>query len=450
MSTTGNTEKLAEIAAFVLKKARAHGADAADAIIVESVATSATCRKGALEDIERSEGHDLGLRVFVGKREASVSSSDFAEAHLDTLAERAVAMARVAPEDELSGLADVQELASERPDLDLFDDYEPDAETLRGLAEEAEAAALEVEGITNSLGASASTGISGMVLATTAGFSGHYRASSYSISCSVVAGEGTGMERDYDFSRQLHFDDLMSAADIGRSAADRTIQRLNPRKMATQNVPVIFDPRVSGGLLGHFVSAISGAAIARGTSFLKDSLGEQVFGPSIAVVDDPHRRRGLRSKPFDGEGVTNNPLDLVKDGVLTQWLLDSRTARQLKLKTNGRASRGIGGPPSPSATNLHMAAGEKSPKELMSDIGQGLYVTDLIGMGVNGVTGDYSRGAAGFWIEDGEIAYPVSEITIAGNLKAMFAALEPANDLEFRFGVNAPTVRLEGMTVAGS
>lgn len=450
MNTTGNTGKLAEIAAFALQKAKAHGADAADAIIVESVATSATCRKGALEDIERSEGQDLGLRVFVGKREASVSSSDFSPDHLETLAERAVAMARVAPEDDLGGLADPAHLSTEHADLDLFDGYEPDADSLRRLAEEAEAAALDVKGITNSLGASASTGISGMVLATTAGFSGHYRASSYSISCSVVAGEGTDMERDYDFSRKLHFEDLMAPGDIGRSAAERTMRRLNPRKMATQNVPVVFDPRVSGGLLGHFVGAISGSAITRGTSFLKDSLGKPVFASGIAIVDDPHRRRGMRSKPFDGEGVTNQPLDLVTDGVLTHWLLDSRTARQLKLKTNGRASRSIGGPPSPSSTNLHMAPGEKTPAELISDIGQGLYVTDLIGMGVNGITGDYSRGAAGFWIENGEIAYPVSEITIAGNLKSMFATLEPANDLEFRFGVNAPTVRLEGMTVAGS
>ncbi len=450
MSLSGDNSKLEEIAAAALDRAQAHGADAADAIIVESVATSATCRMGALEDIERSEGRDLGLRVFVGKRQASVSSSDFSPDHLDQLAERAVDMARVAPEDQYAGLAGIDDLAATFPDLDLYDGREIDADTLRAMAGESEAAALEVDGISNSLGASASTGMSGMVLATTKGFAGHYRSSSYGLSCSVVAGEGTAMERDYEFSRKLHFEDLMPAAEVGRTAADRTIRRLNPRKIASQSLPVVYDPRVSGGLLGHFVSAISGAAIARGTSFLKDSLDQKIFADGISIIDDPHRKRGLRSKPFDGEGVTNNRLELVSDGVLTQWLLDTGTARQLDLKTNGRAARGIGGPPSPSATNLHIAPGSRSRDELLGSIEQGIYVTDLIGMGVNGVTGDYSRGAAGFWIENGELAYPVSEITIAGNLKDMYASLTPASDLEFRYGINAPTILIEGMTVAGS
>ncbi len=450
MSLSDDTSKLEEIATAALERAKAHGADAADAIIVESVATSATCRMGALEDIERSEGRDLGLRVFVGQRQASVSSSDFSLEHIDQLAERAVDMARVAPEDRFAGLAAADELASDFPDLDLYDGQEIDADTLRAMAGEAESAALEVEGISNSLGASASTGMSGMVLATTNGFTGHYRSSSYSVSCSVVAGEGTAMERDYEFSRQLHFEDLMSPVEIGQTAADRTIRRLNPRKIASESLPVVYDPRVAGGLLGHFVSAISGAAIARGTSFLKDSLGQKVFADGISIVDNPHRTRGLRSKPFDGEGVANAQLELVADGALTQWLLDTGTARQLDLKTNGRASRGIGGPPSPSATNLHIAPGAKSREDLIGSIDRGVYITDLIGMGVSVVTGDYSRGAAGFLIENGELTDPVSEITIAGNLKDMYANLTPASDLEFRYGINAPTILIEGMTVAGS
>ena len=450
MSLSDDTSKLEEIAAAALERAKAHGADAADAIIVESVATSATCRMGALEDIERSEERDLGLRVFVGRRQASVSSSDFSPDRLDRLAERAVDMARAVPEDRYAGLAAADELASGFPDLDLYDGQAIDADTLLAMAGESEAAALEVEGISNSLGASASAGAGGMVLATTNGFTGGYRSSSYSVSCSVVAGEGTAMERDYEFSRRLHFEDLMAPAEISRTAAQRTIRRLNPRKIASQSLPAVYDPRVAGGLLGHFASAVSGAAIARGTSFLKHSLGRKVFADGIYIVDDPHRARGLRSRPFDGEGVANGQLELVADGILTQWLLDTGTARQLGLKTNGRASREIGGPPSPSATNLHLAPGAASRGKLIGSIDRGVYITDLIGMGVSLVTGDYSQGAAGFMIEDGELADPVSEITIAGNLKDMYANLTPASDLEFRYGVNAPTILIEGMTVAGS
>jgi PmbA protein len=388
--------------------------------------------------------------VFIGKGSASVSSTDFSPARLDQAVERAVAMAKAAPPDRFAGLAGPDRLAGDVPDLDLYDDHVADAATLRSLAEEAEAAALEVAGITNSLGASASAGTGGIVLATSEGFVGAYRSSSFSVSCSVVAGEGTAMERDYDFSHVLHFEALRKPAEIGRSAAEKAVRRLKPRKPATRCLPVVYDPRVAASLLGHLAGAISGSAIARGTSFLKDKLGQAVFARGVSVIDDPHRLRGLRSKPFDGEGVANDRLALVEDGVLQTWLLDSRTARQLGLDTNGRAARGVGSPPSPSATNLYLAPGPVSPEALMADIAEGVYVTDLIGMGVNGVTGDYSRGAAGFWIENGALAYPVSECTIAGNLGAMFAALSAADDLEFRHGTNAPTVRIEGMTVAGS
>jgi PmbA protein len=266
----------------------------------------------------------------------------------------------------------------------------------------------------------------------------------------VIAGEGTAMERDYDYATSRFGKDLEAPDVVGKRAAERAVKRLNPRKAKTQAAPVIFDPRVAPSLLGHFAGAISGAAIARGVSFLKDRLNSEVFRSDIIIVDDPHRRRGLRSKPFDGEGVANGRKVIIENGRLTTWFLDSASARQLGLQTTGHAARGTGGPPSPSPTNLYMAAGAYSPKELMSDVREGFYVTELIGMGVNGVTGDYSRGAAGFWIEKGEIAYPVSEVTIAGNLKEMYLNLTPANDLVFRYGTDAPTLRVDGMTIAGA
>src|SRR5690606_6873154 len=337
------------------------------------------------------------------------------------------------------------------PDLDI-EDKTPSlsAEELAALAAEAEEAALAAKGVTNSGGASAGTGRSTATLVTSAGFAGTYAGTSSSFSCSVLAGEGTAMERDYDYSSMRHKADLEKPANIGRRAGEKAVKRLNPRKVNSQAVPVVYDPRVSGGLIGHFAGAISGSAIARGTSFLKKAMGQRIFPESISIVDDPHMKRGLRSKPFDGEGVANRRMTLVENGVLTTWLLDTATARQLGLQSTGHAARGTGGPPSPSTTNLYMEAGCLTVKELIADIRSGLYITELIGMGVNGVTGDYSRGASGFWIENGEIAYPVSEITVAGNLKDMFLNMTPADDLEFRYGTNAPTIRVEGMTIAGT
>jgi PmbA protein len=265
----------------------------------------------------------------------------------------------------------------------------------------------------------------------------------------AIAGEGTGMERDYDFSSAPHASDLESPEKIGRTAGERAIARLNPRKVTTCKVPVVFDPRVAGTLVSHLAGAVNGASIARKTSFLKDKMGAKLFADGIRIVDDPFRRRGLRSRPFDGEGVKGEVLNLIDDGVLQTWLLDSATARELGLVTNGRASRGVSSAPSPSATNLHMAAGKQSPYELIADIKDGFYVTDLIGSGVNGVTGDYSRGASGFWIENGKRTYAVSEVTIAGHLLDIFRSLTPANNLEFKYGINSPTVRIEGLTVAG-
>lgn len=445
------SETVLDIAAMLVERARKAGAEAAEAIVLEGTSLGVSWRLGKLEDVERSEGRDIGLRVFIGKKQASVSSTDLSEAALGPMIERAIAMARVAPDDPWCGLADPGFLARDWPDLDIEDKTpQPSAEALAAVAAEAEEAALAVPGVTNSSGAGASFGRSGVALVTSGGFAGAYAGTSSSFSCSVLAGEGTTMERDYEFSSKRHAADLEKAKDVGRRAGEKAVRRLGPRKVKSQAVPIVYDPRVSGGLVGHFASAISGSAIARGTSFLKKEMGKPVFAKGISIVDDPHMKRGLRSKPFDGEGVKNRRMPLIEDGVLTTWLLDTATARQLGLETTGHAARGTGGPPSPSTTNLYMEAGCLSVRELIADIKQGLYVTELIGMGINGVTGDYSRGASGFWIENGEIAYPVSEITVAGNLRDMFLNMTPAEDLEFRYGTNAPTIRVEGMTVAGS
>jgi PmbA protein len=440
---------LTTLAQRLVEAARRAGADAADAVAVRGISQGVEVRDGRVEESERSEGDDVGLRVLVGKRQAVVSTNDVGGDGVARLAERAVAMARVAPDDDYVGLADPSLLTREFPDLDLLDPNVPTTVELERRACEAEAAALAVKGVAKSGGASASTGIGGMVLVTSTGFHGAYLRSSQSISATAISGEGTSMERDYDFTAAPHAADLVSPENVGRSAGERTVARSNPRKVETCKVPVVFDPRVSGSLVGHLVGAINGASIARKTSFLKDRLGQQLFASNIRIIDDPLRRRGLRSQPFDAEGVRVRKTALIDQGVLTTWLLDCATARELRLTTTGHAHRGVSSSPSPGSYNLHLEAGEPTPAELISDIRQGFYVTDLIGSGVNGVTGDYSRGASGFWIENGEITYPVSEVTIAGHLLDIFKSMVPANDLSFRYGVNAPTVRIEGLTLGG-
>jgi PmbA protein len=437
-----------DLLADLIARARAAGADAADAVLISGTSLSVQRRLGKTEHVERSEGQDLGLRVFLGRQAAIVSSSTVAPSSFKELAERAVAMARVVPGDPYSGLADTA-APPEPVALDLEDASEPATEALVTRAAAAEDAALAVPGITNSEGAEAGFGRTEVFLVTSAGFVGNLVRTSHSVSAAAIAGAGTGMQRDYDYHSTVHLADLDDPTAIGRSAADRAIARLNPARPSTAKLPVIYDPRVAGGLVGHLAGAINGASVARGTSFLKDKLGQRVFAPGIAIRDDPRRVRGLRSRPFDGEGTPTAARALIDDGVLTTWLLDSRSARQLGLRSTGHAARGTGGPPSPSPTNLYLAAGSLTPAELMADVKLGLYVTELIGMGVNGVTGDYSRGAAGFMIRDGAIAEPVAEITIAGNLLDMFSSLTPANDLRFRRGTDSPTVRVEGMTMAG-
>lgn len=434
----------------LLAKARKAGADAADAVMVDSVSIAHAQRLGEVERLERSEEADLGLRVLVGQRQACVSSSDFSADAIDELVERAVAMARTVPEDPYCGLAEPGQLATSWPDLDSFDASEPSAEDLIARARACEEAARGVEGITNSEGAEANWARANIALAGTNGFRGGYSNSSHSVGCAVLAGEGTAMERDYAFHSTVYGSDLEDPGAVGLRAGERTVKRLNPRRAKTGRYPVVYHPRVANSLLRHLAGAIGGPAVARGTSFLKDRMGDEIFAPGITIVDDPHRPRGLKSKPFDAEGLANKRRKVIEDGKLTTWVLSLSSARQLGLDSTGHASRGTAAPPSPSTTNLYLEPGEASPEELMADIDEGFYVMEMMGMGVNGVTGDYSRGAAGYWIENGKIAYPVSEVTLAGNLKEMFRNMTPASDLEFRYGTDAPTVRVEGMTLAGS
>jgi PmbA protein len=453
MQSLLDQSNLTQHAERLVAAARRAGADQADALAVRSIALSVEVRDGAVEESQRSEGDDLGLRVIVGHKQAVVSTNDLEGSNVDALAERAVAMARAAPDDRFAGLADASQLArdvtQEVASLDLLDPALPDVALLEARAREAEAAGLAVRGVSKSDGASASAYIGGLVLVTSHGFHGATIASRHAVSMTAIAGNGTGMERDYHISSTLHASDLENARAIGRRAGERAVKRLNPRKVTTRRVPIVLDSRVSGSIVGHVASAANGSAIARGTSFLRDKLGEKILPAGIHIVDDPQRPRGLRSRPFDVEGIAGRSRHLVEDGMLKTWILDCATARELGLETTGHAQRGVSSTPSPGASNLHMTVGSKSPDELIADIADGFYVTDMIGMGVNLVTGDYSRGASGFWIEDGECTYPVSEVTIAGHLSEMFASLAPANDLVFRYGTNAPTLRIEGMTVAG-
>lgn len=441
-----------ELACELAELARKKGADAADAICVGSTSLGVSVRNGVTDELERSETTDLGLRVFVGKRSAIISTSTLDRDRFDALVDQALAMAHVLPEDGYAGLPENIPLIGRltENDLDLVDTTEPTAEELLARARTTEEAAHAVDGVTNSAGASATWGRSLVALASSAGVAGYYERTRNSVSMSALAGQGTGMQRDWDFHSTVYLSDLEDPALIGAKAGRNAVARLNPTQPRTGTLPVIYAPRVSNGLLGHLMGAINGAAIARGTSFLKEKMGQRIFASGIRVLDDPHRQRGLRSKPFDGEGVACEPLELVADGVLQHWLLDCRSARQLGLTTNGRASRGTSSPPSPGVSNLYFAPGTVSPAELIADIAEGVYVTEMMGSSINGLTGDYSRGASGFMIRNGQLAEPIAEFTVAGNLLDMFARLQVADDLSFRFGSDAPTIRIDGMSIAGN
>ena len=433
----------------LLADARRSGADAADAILIDRRALSLAWRLGKQETVERAEGVDLGLRVFVGNRQALVSTSDLSADACRALVERAVAMARIVPEDPFCGLAAVDQLARVVVDVDGCEDGEMDVDGLTRRAATAEDAALTVAGVSNSEGAEAAWGLDRFAIAATNGLARSFRRSWHSLSVSVLAGEGTGMERDYDYASAVYGENLTDPMVLGRSAGEKAVERLNPRKIGSAQVPVFYAPRVARTLLGHLTAAINGHSVARGTTFLQGKLGERVFAPGVRIVDDPLRRRGLRSRPVDVEGIAARRFDIVDDGVLTTWMLDLRSARQLGLPPTGHAGRSTASAPAPAVSNVYLEAGDKSPEALIGEAGTGLYITELMGFGVNGITGDYSRGASGFWIEGGALAYPVSEITVSGNLLDMFAALTPADDLDFRYGTDSPTVRIDGMTVAG-
>ena len=426
------------------------GADAADAAAIGSSSEEVQVRLGKLEDVGRSESEEVSLRVFVGQRSASIHATDMSDASLTELASRAVAMAMAAPEDEFAGLAP-QELLAHGPfaELDLEDPAEPSPEHLRHLAEECEDAARAVDGVSNSEGGGAGFGRSSVAMATSNGFSGAYSATSISLSASVVAGTGGQMQRDYDYRTTRHAADLPPASEIGRTAGERSVARLNPGRMISKPMPVVFDPRVGNSLLGHLTGAMSGPSIARRASFLLGRLDDELFPAAIRILEEPHRLRGLRSRPFDGEGLPTTQRALVEHGRLTGWLTNAASARQLGIGLTGHASRGGGGAPGISTSNLVLEAGDVTRAQLIADIEEGVLVTELIGQGINGVTGDYSRGASGFRIVKGEIAGPVAEFTVAGNLLDMFARMSVADDLEIYRGLDVPTIRIDGMTVAG-
>ncbi len=430
--------------------ARKAGADAADALALASADISTSIRHGKPESIEQAESSAIGLRVFVGESSATLSTSEFSTDALATLAKNAVAIARVAPADPFAKLAEASLISHDFKPLEAADLTMPDISELQAHARRAEEAGLAVKGITNSQGGDASASTHHLALVTSHGFSGAYNTSRYAISAAFIAGDGEAMQRDYDYAMTTHYSDLASPEAIGAAAAERTITRLNPRKLPSQQATIYFEPRVGRQFLSAFASAISGSSITRGTSFLKDALNTRIFAKNIRITDDPLLRRGLASRAFDAEGIAGKAMDFVDHGALTSWILDTRSANQLGMKTTGHASRGLASAPHPSASNLYLHNGSHSPAVLFKELGDGFYVTETIGHGTNLITGDFSVGASGFWLEGGERAYPVSEVTIAGNLRDIFASLIPANDLTFKYGTNVPTLAVPRMTIAGN
>jgi PmbA protein len=434
----------------VVAKARAAGADAAEAVFAERQSLSVTVRLGELEEVEREESRDLGVRVFVGRRQASVSGSDVSAEGRRKLVERVVAMAKLAPEDPYAGLAPAERLAKGPfPDLDLFDAAEPDAEALEARALAAENAARAVPGVSNSDSSSASWSTGAWRLLTSGGFYGEHRASSFGLGTSAIAGEGSTMERGGEGRQTRWQSDLPDAGEIGAEAGRRAVGRLGPRKLSSTTAPVIFENRIAASTLGPLLGAISGPSVARGVSFLKDKLGQPLFSEAVTLSDEPHRKRGLGSSPFDDEGVANQTTDIIDKGVLTTWLLNSASARQLGLETTGHASRGLAGPPGVGTNNLTLQPGALDLAGLMRDAGKGLLVTGLFGPSLNANTGDWSVGCYGFWFENGQIAYPVSEITVAGNLIEAYRRVVPGSDLEFRGSANSPSLLIDGLAIAG-
>jgi len=446
------TNRLETLTATLLDAAKAAGADAADAIAVDGTSVSIDVLNGALEHAERSEGTDIGLRVLIGQRQACVSASDTSGETITTMAERAVAMAQVAPEDDSIGLASPDQLAQDwdAAALDMFDPAaEPDPATLQDFAQRAEATAIAVEGISQVESASAGYGQRQMHLATSNGFSGGYKRSSIHTSCVAITGTGADMERDYYGDGRIYASDLESPEHIGAMAAKRTLGRAGSRQPPSGAFPVLYDERVASSLMTHLLAAINGTAIVRGSSWLRDAMGEQILPATLSLIEDPHRRRTGSSRPFDGEGLPTARRAIIDNGTLTGWTLDLATARKLGLQSTANASRGTSAPPSPSTGNITLTQGDKSRDDLIRDMGTGLLVTSMIGSTINPTTGDYSRGAAGFWVEGGEIRYPVNECTIAGNLRDMLLTLTPANDARTHLSRVVPSLLVEGLIIAG-
>ena len=434
----------------LLSRARHYGANAADAIATHGRSSAIVVRGGELEDVDNSEGRDIGLRVIIGKRQACVSSSDISDGSIDQLAERAVAMAKLAPEDPYCGLADESQLTTHNVDLELYDHTSMTPAQLKARALEVESSALAVKGVQQAEGANASHATSAIYFMTSHGFSQGWTSSRHGLSVSAIAEADGAMERDYDYDGARWLEDLKTPEEIGRTAGERTIARLGSKQMSSGAMPVLFDHRVSGSLISAMLGSMTGTSIARGTSFLKDKMGEALFSPDIQIIDNPLMARGHGSRPYDGEGIAPVSRHLVKDGQLQTWLLNCSSARQLGLETTGHATRSIGSPPGVAATNSYMAASDKSPAKLMAEMGDGLMITEMFGPSLNANTGDYSVGVAGFKIEKGQKSYPVSEITIAGNLLEMYKTLIPANDLIFDGATVAPSLLTQGLTVAGS
>ncbi|CAI3946105.1 Zn-dependent protease PmbA/TldA or its inactivated homolog (TldD) (PDB:3TV9) (PUBMED:12029038) [Commensalibacter communis] len=435
----------------LILQAKKAGASAADAVMLASTSVGVQVRNGQPEELERSETKTVGLRVFIDKRSATISTTDLHKDNIEKLVEQAISMAKILPEDPFSGLPEPSPKPCIDPkELDLYDASERSTQEMLEQAKQTEAAALEVQGVTNSMGGSCGYGKTEMILANSHDFFGTYARTSHSLSACVLAGTGTEMQRDYDYHSTVHLNDLENAEVIGRSAGEKAVAKLNPTKPKTGILPIVFDPRVANSILGHLAGALNGYAIARGTSFLKNDMGNFIFPENITIIDQPYLVKGLASRPFDVEGLYPEELKLVDQGKIANWLLDSRTASQLGLVSNGHATRGPSSPPSPTTTNLYMKAGTQTPIELMAGIKEGIYITEMIGSSVNMVTGDYSRGASGFMIRDGQLAEPVMEFTLASTLREMFSQLHVANDLKFRYNTNSPTLRIDAMSVAGN
>ena len=440
-------EDYRSLAEEIIELTLSKGADSSDIVVAKNLSKNIGCRLGKIEEIEQSETRVLGLRTFIGNRNAIISTNDFSQNSINESIDRVISMTKLAPEDPLSKLA--SKTIETIPNLDLFDTYDLNSDELKDLALETENSALKVKGVTNSNGASSSQSKTSFHLSTSNGFSGGYKKSNFSISCSAIAGNELSMQTDYDYDSKVFFKDLKDTSLVGKQAAENTVSKCNPKKIKTCKSDVVFDPRVSRTLLSHISSLVNGVSIARGSSFLSEKMNSKIFNKEINIIDNPNIVKGLGSKPFDDEGCEMKRFNIIENGILKSWILDTTTSQQLGIKSNNRASRGMSSSPSPSPTNMFIDNGSISKNEIISNIKDDFYVTDLIGQGVNLITGDYSRGAGGFKIENGKISFPVNEVTIAGNLKDMFNRMIVANDLEFKYSLNSPTILIEGMTIAG-